>query len=488
MDDTKDSMNVAVSGPCIAKRGRMLERMLVFGLLGLTGCATAGGALTPETSTAQASAFVGVTVVGMTRSAESMPDQTVVIRDGQIQAVGPRGEVTVPVDAVRIDGTGKYLMPGLADMHVHLEYFEDPSILKLFLANGVTTVRNMDGRPRILEWKKQIEEGTLPGPLIYTAGPLLDGDPPLRTDNLVVRNAEEARAAVIAQKAAGYDFIKVYTNLSAEAYEAVLATAWENDMPVAGHVPRAVGLKRAISGQASIEHLGDYADAVERDDSPFRSRDAWFKRFLGMPVDRAKADLLGKEQARQGAWTVPTLVQADKALAPPDLMRQWLAAPEVSYMDAEMRAMWEELNRRVTARMDDEDWRRVALGRQNRLMLVRALHESGAQLLAGSDTPNPFVVPGFALREELKNLVEAGLTPWAALATSTRDAARFADQLDGRGSVETGQRADLLLLESNPLEDVTNVGKLTGVMVHGRWFSRDELTRLLDSVRQPATR
>jgi imidazolonepropionase-like amidohydrolase len=481
-------MNGAVSGPCIAKAGRMLERMLVFGLLGLTGCATAGGAFTPETSTAPASAFVGVTVVGMTRSAESMPDQTVVIRDGQIQAVGPRGEVTVPVDAVRIDGAGKYLMPGLADMHVHLEYFEDPSILKLFLANGVTTVRNMDGRPRILEWKKQIEEGTLLGPLIYTAGPLLDGDPPLRTDNLVVRNAEEARAAVIAQKAAGYDFIKVYTNLSAEAYEAVLATAWENDMPVAGHVPRAVGLKRAISGQASIEHLGDYADAVERDDSPFRSRDAWFKRFLGMPVDRTKADLLGKEQARQGAWTVPTLVQADKALAPPDLMRQWLAAREVSYMDAEMRALWEELNQRVTARMDDEDWRRVALGRQNRLMLVRALHESGAQLLAGSDTPNPFVVPGFALREELKNLVEAGLTPWAALATSTRDAARFADQLDGRGSVETGQRADLLLLEANPLEDVTNVGKLTGVMVHGRWLSRDELTRLLDSVRQPATR
>ena len=150
--------------------------------------------------------------------------------------------------------------------------------------------------------------------------------------------------------------------------------------------------------------------------------------------------------------------------------------------------MWEELNRRVTARMDDEDWRRVALGRQNRLMLVRALHESGAQLLAGSDTPNPFVVPGFALREELKNLVEAGLTPWAALATSTRDAARFADQLDGRGSVETGQRADLLLAARRAAEDVTNVGKLTGVMVHGRWFSRDELTRLLDSVRQPATR
>ena len=167
-------------------------------------------------------------------------------------------------------------------------------------------------------------------------------------------------------------------------------------------------------------------------------------------------------------------------------MHQWLAAPEVA-MPAEMRAMWEELNRRVTARMDDEDWRRVALGRQNRLMLVRALHESGAQLLAGSDTPNPSRGAWLCAAGRTEEPRGGRIDAVGCLATSTRDAARFADQLDGRGSVETGQRADLLL-EANPLEDVTNVGKLTGVMVHGRWFSRDELTRLLDSVRQPATR
>jgi imidazolonepropionase-like amidohydrolase len=464
----------------------VLQRVLVFGLLGLTACATSGGILNQEPSNAPPLAFVGVTVVGMTRSSESEADQTVVVQAGQITAVGPRAEVVVPGDAVRIDGAGKYLMPGLADMHVHLEYFDDPAILKLFLANGVTTVRNMDGRPHILDWKKQINEGTLVGPAIYTAGPLLDGDPPLRPDNMVVRNAAEARTAVTAQKSARYDFVKVYTNLSAEAYEAVVATAWENDMPVSGHVPRAVGLKRALSGQASIEHLGDYAEAVEADDSPFRNHTQWFKRFLGMPIDRAKAQLLGKEQARQGAWTVPTLVQADNELAPPDVVRQRLASPEVAYIPADMRAIWEEQTRRVTARMDDEDWRRVALGRQNRLLLVRALQESGTQLLTGSDTPNPFVVPGFALREELKNLIDAGLTPWAALAASTRDAARFADQLDGRGTIETGQRADLLLLDANPLEDVTNVGKLSGVMAVGRWFPRNELVRMLDSLRKPS--
>jgi hypothetical protein len=417
-----------------------------------------------------------------------MPNQTVVVHAGRIQAVGPSAQVPVPADAVRIDGAGKYLMPGLADMHVHLEYFQDPSILKLFLANGVTTVRNMDGRPRILEWKKQTEDGTLAGPLIYTAGPLLDGDPPLRADNMIVRSAAEGRAAVLAQKAAGYDFVKVYTNLSAETYEAILATAWEQDMPVAGHVPRAIGLSRALAGQASIEHLADYAETIEADDSPFRDRNHWFKRFLGMPVERAKAQAIGTEQARQGSWTVPTLVQADRELAPPDLIRQWLAAPEVAYVRADFRKMWEEQSTRMSMRLDDEDWRRVELGRRNRLLLVRALHESGVQLLAGSDTPNPFVVPGVALREELKNLVEAGLTSWEALAASTRDAARFADQLDGRGTVESGQRADLLLLDANPLEDVSNLAKLSGVMAGGRWFPREELARMLDSIRQPEVR
>ncbi|HEY7447825.1 MAG TPA: amidohydrolase family protein [Vicinamibacterales bacterium] len=463
----------------------VLLRLSVLCLIGLTGCMTPGSVLTQPSAQTATTAFVGVTVVGMTRSAESVPNQTVIVQQGQIQAVGARTEVAVPDNAVRIDGAGKYLMPGLADMHVHLEYFDDPSLLKLFVINGVTTVRNMDGRPRILEWKKQIEDGTLIGPAIYTAGPLLDGDPPVRSDNTVVRNAAEARAAVLDQKEAGYDFIKVYTNLSGEAYEAVVATAWEQDLPVAGHVPTAVGLKRAMSGQASIEHLGDYADAVEADDSPFRNRNQWFKRFLGMPMDRTKAAVLGKEQARQGAWTVPTLVQADRELAPADQIRQWTSAPEMASIPANIRSAWEEQTRRATARMDQEDWRRVALGRQHRLLLVGAFHESGAQLLTGSDTPNPFVIPGFSLRDELKNFVEAGLTAWEALAASTRDAARFADQLDGRGTVEPGQRADLLLLDANPLEDVTNVGKLAGVMARGRWFPREELTQMVDALRQP---
>ena len=203
----------------------LFTRVLALSLLAMAGCGRPSIVTAPPSSS-RALAFVGVTVLEMTPDAVAeRPDQTVVVQDGRIKAVGARGTIKAPPGAVEIDGAGKYLMPGLADMHVHLEHFEDPAILQLFLANGVTTVRNMDGRPYIVEWKRQIELGALMGPAIYTAGPLLDGDPPLRPDNTVVRNGAEARAAVLDQKAAGYDFIKVYTNLSAEAYRAILAAA-----------------------------------------------------------------------------------------------------------------------------------------------------------------------------------------------------------------------------------------------------------------------
>jgi imidazolonepropionase-like amidohydrolase len=420
-------------------------------------------------------------------SAPAVPDQTVVVQDGRIQAVGARTAIAVPPGVLEVDGTGKYLLPGLADMHVHLEYFEEPTVLQLFLANGVTAVRNMDGRPYILEWRDQIEKGALLGPAIYTAGPLLDGDPPLRPDNTVVRDGTEGRATVLAQQAAGYDFVKVYTNLSAAAYRGILATARELHMPVAGHVPRYVSLGESLaSGQASIEHLGDYDEAIEADDSPYRGRYHWFKRFLGMPIDVAKARSIGQEQARRGVWTVPTLVQAGRELAPADVVQTWLTNPEAAYISPDGRAFWEEQLRRTAARMDDEDWRRVALGKSNRLSLVRALHEAGVPLLAGTDTPNPFVVPGFSLHEELKLFVDAGMSPLEALATATREAARFAGDLDVRGTVEAGKRADLLLLEGNPLDDVTNTRKLAGVVVRGTWLPREELTRMLDAVREAA--
>ena len=310
----------------------------MLSLLCAAACSTEPSAESTEPAALQAVAFVGVNVIPMTGGEELIRDQTVLVRGDRVARIGPRNAVDVPDEALRVDGTGKYLMPGLVDMHVHLEYFDDPAVLGLFLANGVTTVRNMDGRPYILEWKRRIAESDLLGPTIYTAGPLLDGDPPLRPDNTVVRNESEAQAAVTEQYSAGYDFIKVYTNLSPEVYRAILLKADEYGLPVAGHIPRDLDVTVAFeSGQTAIEHLGDYADSVESDGSPFLDGWHWSKRFLGMPMDLAKARSIADQQTQTGVWTVPTIVQADKEVAPADSFRSWLEAEEMVYVGAEGR-------------------------------------------------------------------------------------------------------------------------------------------------------
>lgn len=446
-------------------------------LLPLLACAGSTGPSTDRTAPADpgTTAFVGVTVIPMTSPGLVLPDQTVIVRGGRIAEVGPRSGIAVPAGAQRIDGTGRFLIPGLADLHVHLEYFDDPEILRLFLEHGVTTVRNMDGRPYLLEWRDRIAAGELAGPAIVTAGPLLDGDPPLRDDNTVVRDTAEAARIVAGQHAAGYDFIKVYTNLSPETWTAILAAARERGMPVAGHVPRGVSVEQALeAGMASIEHLDGYDDLIEADDSPFRSRWHWSKRYLAMPADAAKMRSAAERTAAAGVWSVPTLVEKEK-LAPLAEMSGWLARPEIQRLPRQFRdawdpAGWDPQRRGAVERMDAEDFALLARGRRQRLALVKALSDAGAGLLVGSDTPNPFVVPGFAVLEEIRLFGEAGLTPDQALAAATREAARFLRQEEEFGTIAPGRRADLVLLAANPLDDLTHLDRRVGVMARGRWY------------------
>ena len=344
----------------------------------------------------------------------------------------------------------------------------------------------MDGRPYILEWKRQVEAANLLGPTIYTAGPLLDGNPPLRPDNMVMSTEPEARAAVMEQYSAGYDFIKVYTNLSPETYQTILDAAGDLGLPVVGHMPRDLDVRDAFeSGQTAIEHLGDYADPIESSESPFRDGYHWSKRFLGMPMDPDQARSIAERQAEVGVWTVPTLVQADKELATADSVQLWLALEEMTYVEAEGREFWVDLAEGTAEQMDDEDWELVARGRRNRLALTRSLHEAGVHVLVGTDTPNPFVVPGFSVHSELQNFNSAGLSPGASLAAATRDAAGSLGHLEEWGTVEPGKRADLLLLDANPLESVENAREPAGVMVRGQWLPRQELARLLESLSDP---
>ena len=427
-------------------------------------------------------AFVDVNVVPMD-SERVIRNQTVVVRDGRISAVGATKSVRVPKGAIRIDGRGRYLMPGLADMHVHLEYFDRDAQLLLFPANGVTTVRNMDGRPNILLWRDQIADGTLLGPTIFTAGAILEGKPPQRADNRVVETPAQAEAAVEEQKRAGYDFVKVYHTLNRETYEAIIAAAKKHGLPVVGHVPRSVGLEGALAArQKSIEHLEGYVDGIEADDSPLRNQRSWLKRYFAVKIDGDKIRSVAAATRRAGVWNVPTLVERQKSALPSERVRAWMRRPEMRYLPPETAEFWNQANERITRRMSPEDFESVADGERVRKHLVKSLYEGGVRLLVGTDTPNPFVIPGFSVYEELQNFVDAGLTPYQALKAGTRDAAEFMGALNEMGTISVGKRADLILVGGNPLESITNTTRRVGVMVRGRWYTANDLQKQLDAL------
>lgn len=444
--------------------------------LAMTACLAAHDApVRAPGEPARVTAVVGVTVLPMTGPGAELPDHTVLVQGERIVAVGPRARVEVPAGACLIDGAGRYLTPGLADMHVHLEYVEDPDILKLFLANGVTTIRSMDGRPFMLDWRRQVADGSIDGPRIITAGPIIDGEPPARSDNLAAGDAASARAAVQDQAAAGYDFIKTYVNLSPTAWEAALDEAGRRGLRVAGHTPRGVPVLEAARAQWSIEHLGDFIPAVTQvpNDTP-----GWARRFMAAPLEEEKARGLARDLAALGVWIVPTMVERDRSLAPPATVGVWLSEPATNDVGPAGVGIWKGAVEGFQARLDDDDWRWVEQGRRNRLALIGLFREEGVKLVVGSDTPNPFVVPGQSVHVELANFVAAGFTPEEALRAATVLPALMLGDRSDAGTVEVGKRADLLLLSADPRGDIVAAQSRVGVFASGRWYEEARLQDL----------
>jgi len=459
----------------------MLHRLFacLLALVSLSAC-VAGPPAGAEPIRVQAPlALVGVTVIPMTDGVASLPDRTVIVRAGRIAAMGARRQVAIPRGSRVIDGRGRFLMPGLADMHVHLEYIEDPKVLKLFVANGVTTVRSMDGRPFILGWRDQMKAGRLIGPRVVTAGPIIDGSPPARDDNLAVADAATARAAVAEQSSRGYDFIKIYSNLSQEAFAAVLAEARMRGLRVAGHVPRTVPLEQASTSLWSIEHLGDFAGAIA---APGQTTPGYARRALAAPTDAARLDALVRKLAAAGTWVVPATVQQDRWLAPPPQVQKWLAEPAIRNLPAPVLDQWRTSVERFSSRMDADDWAMLERARRNRLAVVAALHRGGVRLAIGTDTPNPFVAMGASVHLELANFVAAGLSPLEALRAATVAPARMLGLEAEQGTVEVGKRADLLLLAENPLDDIGRTARPWAVVLGGRWFSAQDLAAMPSSI------
>jgi hypothetical protein len=422
-------------------------------------------------------AFEHVSVVPMEREVV-LADQTVVVRDGVVAALGPAGEVTVPPEALRIDGRGRFLMPGLADMHVHVW---DENDLFLFVANGVTTVRNMFGAPMHLEWRARIEPGELVGPQIYTAGPIIDGKPAVWPGSTELVDPDQAAEVVAEQKAAGYDFLKPYARLTRECYEALAVTAEEQGMRLMGHVPEALTIHDVLeAGQHTIEHMGGWAEATQRADSPYRTIDFRTESMSWQAVDAERVAKLAQEVRAAGAWNCPTLIVFQK-WAKGEAAEALAARPEMRYVSPYMRLAWApgSPSNYLTSLPDAavEASNKAVPAMQRALAALRDACKGAAHggILLGTDMGNPFVVAGFGLHEELANLAAAGLTPYEALRAGTYDAARCMEEATEWGSIAVGRRADLLLLSSNPLEDVANAAKRVGVVLHGRWFAEEEL-------------
>jgi imidazolonepropionase-like amidohydrolase len=412
--------------------------------------------------------FQNVNVVPMD-SERILKNQTVVIREGVIEHVGDSTETEIPEGTLVIDAAGQYLMPGLVDMHVHVK---ETNELLLFVANGVTAVRDMWGTtgiqlrlgfPDQLKLREQIDQGQLLGPTMYIAGPVMEGPPATMPLMPVFNSPEAARKSVAWQAAQGYDFVKVYDQLSEETYREILNAAQEHGLPVIGHTPKKVGLEAVLAGgQISIEHLTGYIDPDAAD--------------FAIPEDELAHYAEMTREA--GVWNCPTIGIYQK-LVPDEHLKEYDRQPGMAYVSPRTRALWMLFLRgsrgNITYKGSDYPSRIAEIYTR----MTRALHDAGARVILGTDTDNPYVVPGFSLHDELEYLVQAGFTPFEAIEAGTRNAAEALGALNEFGTISPGKRADLILVQGDPLKDVANARKRVGVMLRGNWLPEPELQKLL---------
>ena len=442
--------------------------------------------------------------------------QTVVVRDGAIESVLAAG-ASAPESTATLDGTGRFLIPGLWDMHVHLATRPEPELaekimLPLFLANGIVGVRDMGGPlERVLAIRDAVKKGTLPGPRIITPGPFIDG--PGEADPMFRRAStpQEGAAAVRALATSGVDFIKVQAGLSPAVHAAVVAEARRQKLTVAGHIPIAMTVSGVIaSGQQSIEHIspalpGDALllfacssrdaelraelTAIERDRATakpedIRARETKLRADLVATYDPSKAAAIGATLAAGRTWIVPTLVWSN-SVRPLNAQDSGETLP-LEYVPAETRKRWQDARARYLKAAAPDIYAANSAVAKTSAQAVAALHKAGARVLAGTDTIDGFVLPGVSLHQELALLVEAGFTALQALQTATRNAAEFRGAGSAEGAIAKGRRADLTLLDANPLENIGNAARIHAVVTGGRLYTRGDLDRLLEGARAAA--
>ena len=435
------------------------------------------------------------TVIDAT-GAPARPNADVLIRGGRISRIAPH--IKPSADDRVVDAAGKFLIPGLWDMHVHV--WDADLAFPLFIANGVTGIRNTGGHPDDLKrWREELAAGKRLGPQMFACGPVVDGPPPVHPDHsVVVANATEAQSAVDNLKSQGWDFIKVYDNLSRDSYFAIAAEAKKDGIPFVGHVPVSVtALEASDAGQRSIEHFEgvDYAisplgDGLRRDRLERIGKPPAPGEMMKLPMritneltqladsyDETRAENLFAHFVRNETWQTPTL------------------SVKRVYASIGDSAMYEDARLKYVTGQDRDSWEHNPIvhipipqyvqGRkrafEEAMRITREAHQAGVRFLAGTDSGGvPYLYYGSSLHDELALLVEAGFTPMQALQSATRDAADFLGAKDS-GTITAGKRADLVLLSADPLANIHNTQKIEAVVVGGKFLDRQQLDALLTS-------
>jgi imidazolonepropionase-like amidohydrolase len=438
-----------------------------------------------------------VTVIDAT-GRNPAPNMTVIIKGDRIVAITSSRKAHLSKDAVVIDGTGKFLIPGLWDMHVHGASDSRASWSHLlFLANGVVGVRDMFGPPDANAWRAMQLSNQDPIPTIYLGSPLVDGPNPQWPHSIVVTTAAQGRDIVDQQQQRGADFIKVYDKLSRDAYFAIADEAEKRGIPFEGHVPELITAQEASdAGQKSIEHLTRVAQSCSKDQAAIaaemQKQEAIFrapgatvsqKVEIGKQIialnyrvietyDQATAQTLFAQFVKNGTWQTPTLTllhaRLDDPLPPDD--------PRLKYLTNALRTNWDAGYYRNFPPEPRAAMIKLSHAEFDQSMkIVGLMYRAGVPILAGTDAMNPQCFPGFSIHDELALLVDAGLPPLAALQASTRNAAQFMGQLNRRGTIEPGKIADLVLLDKDPLADIHNTRAIQAVILNGKLFQRAQL-------------
>jgi hypothetical protein len=434
------------------------------GIVGIVLVPLVVGFIVPQAfaDTGRLVAFTDVTVVPMDRE-RLLEHQTVLVRGDRIAAIGPIDSIRLPPGTTRLDGRQRYLMPGIAEMHSHVPGADSPAtieIMALYVLTGATTIRAMLGTPYQHELRRMIERGDILGPTLFMVAPPFSGNS--------TKTADEARRKVREYRAAGYHVLKIFPPMSRDVYDAITSTAREVGIRYAGHVPPTVGLRHALEERQSVEHLDGYVE-VSRGD------------------ERAVADL-ARATREAGIWNSATM-DVWKTLLGTRSLDELRRRPELRYLPRPMVEQWAI----QTAEFSRGSFWRGALEQlgmrpsatdvvalRDRILL--ALHRAGAGLLLGADSPQVYSVPGFSLAHEMRAMVQAGVPTYAVIEAATKNPAAFFGQEAEFGTVEVGKRADLILVEGNPLDDIGNVHRQAGVMVRGRWLPKDEIQRRLTEI------